>query len=460
MSAYFNAVDARALLQEFPLGTAFSERFRRISRDQLRAQQETRFQRLMHRAWQIPFYQRLYREAGIEPGDICGLDDIGRLPVFAKTDLMASIERCPPYGDFHGIDSAPGKPPAIVHTTSGTTGKPQVLLFGPRSREIQNLLLARVYRLQGLADDDTVQSVYGFGMINGGHYIRETIVHWTPCLLLPAGTGNETPSRQQVELMRDFGATCLLGFADYIKHLADVARASGIEPGRDIKLRMISGHLGREDRAALSRSWGDCAVYDWYGVGDTGVIAAEGPDQDGLYVLEDAHFVELLDVDTGEPVGPGETGDIVVTVLFKDDIYPIIRFNTHDVSAFIEKPSPSGLQLRRIRGFLGRSDQMVKLKGINIFPQALGPMLAERAEFTGEFILRAGRTGAGLDSLKVIVEIRAGAAGGTDLEPVYKSLLKQKLGIDVDIEFAMPGELAQYTGIESRQKPIRLIDER
>ena len=106
-------------------------------------------------------------------------------------------------------------------------------------------------------------------MVNGGHYIREALLHWTKCLLLPAGTGLETRSEQQVELMRGFGATVLVGFVDYIKRLAQVAREKGIEPGRDVKIRMISGHVGREDRDAISAAWGGAEVYDWYGVADT-----------------------------------------------------------------------------------------------------------------------------------------------------------------------------------------------
>ncbi|MDH3604015.1 MAG: phenylacetate--CoA ligase family protein, partial [Candidatus Tectomicrobia bacterium] len=406
MPTYFEAVNPRQLLSDFPIGAAFVQTFAALSRDELRARQEARFNRLMRRVWQVPFYQRLYGRQGIEPGDIRGLDDLSKLPVFSKADLMQSIETYPPYGDFHGVTPGAGQQ-VVLHTTSGTTGTPQVLLFGPKSREIQNLLLARAYLLQGLRPDDVVHSVYGFGMINGGHYIRETILHWTQAMLLPAGTGVETPSLQQVSLMRDFRVTFIVGFADYLKRLADVARSNGIVPGEDIPVRTISGHLGREDRDALSASWGGAELFDWYGVGDTGIVAAEGPDHTGLYVMEDAHVLELLHVDTGSPVAEGEPGDMVVTVLFKDDVYPIVRFNTHDVSALETSPSPLGLPLRRIRGFLGRSDQMIKVRGINIFPQAIGPLLQDRPEFTGEFICRAARDASGRESLTVLVEVSA-----------------------------------------------------
>ena len=457
MTNYLASIDAGGLCAEFPIGSAFVERFCSISRDALRAQQDARFARVMAFAWQTPFYQQLWGARGIEPGDIRGLDDLQKLPTFDKTDIMASIARRPPLGDFHGMDAyAPtDRPPVILHTTSGTTGKPQVLLFGPRGREVQNLLLARAYLFQGLRDDDIVHSVYGHGMVNGGHYIREAFTHWTRAIFMPAGTGIETRSQTQVELMRDFGATVIVGFGDYIKHLGQVARDAGLVCGRDLKVRMVSGHVG-EDRDAVRDAWGGAEVFDWYGVGDTGIIAGEGRDHAGLYVMEDAHYLELLDIDTAHAVADGAIGDMVVTVLFKDDIYPMIRFNTHDVSAFRTDHSPLGLQLRRIRGFLGRSDNMVKLRGINVFPQALAAILAERTDFAGDYVCKLTRDAAGRDVMTVAIEVRAPDAAIAE----YRELLRRRLGVEVAVEFATPGGLAAITGIESRQKPIRLVDER
>ena len=456
---YFNRVDMARLTDEFPIGPAFLKRFEAISSDELRALQEGRFATLMQRAWQVPFYQRLWGAQSLQAGDIRGLDDIGKLPLFDKTDIMASIAAHPPFGDFHGMEIYPDgeRPPVIVHTTSGTTGRPQVLMYGPRSREVQNLLVARTYVLQGLAPDDVVQSVYGHGMVNGGHYIREAVVHWTNSIFLPAGTGVETPSVQQVALMKDFGVTVLVGFADYIKRLADVAKEQGLEPGRDLKIRMISGHMGREDIMVLSEAWGGAGIYDWYGVGDTGTIAGQGPDKAGLYIMEDAQYLEICDIDSGAPVADGATGDMVNTCLFKDDIYPIIRFNTHDVSALRTDAPPSALNLRRIEGFLGRSDNMVKLRGINVFPQAIGAMLAERSEFNGEFICRVERDQAGRDEMTVSVEV---AEPDDALVEIYGEILRRKIGVAVNVALAAPGALSQLTGIESRQKPLRLIDNR
>lgn len=274
---YFEALDTKQLLRDYPIGDDFTRRYTGMSRDELRAIQEAQFTRLMKRGWEIPFYRRLWSAKGIEAGDIRGLDDITKLPTYDKSDLMASIEAHPPYGDFPGLDGSPSRAPAVLHTTSGTTGKPQVLMFGPKGREVGNLLVARMYRWQGLQPDDVVQSVYGHGMINGGHYIREAFLHFTNSLFLSAGTGIETRSATQVRLMADFKVSVLVGFVDYIRKLAEVAEAEGLTPGEDIKIRMILGHLGTEDRSSVEQAWGGAKAYDWYGVGDTATIAGEGP---------------------------------------------------------------------------------------------------------------------------------------------------------------------------------------
>jgi phenylacetate-CoA ligase len=455
-AGYFDETDHRRMLREYPLGADFLARVARVDRDDLRALQERRFRAVMARAWQVPFYRRLWRARGLEPGDVRGLDDLSRLPTFTKADLMRSVEEHPPFGDYHGVDlGAADRPTVVLQTTSGTTGAPQPLFFGAWDREVQNLLLARAYLFQGLRPDDVVHSLYGFGMVNGGHYIRETILHFTRCLLLPAGTGLETRSEQQVELMRRFGVTVLVGFVDYMKRLAQVAAAKGLD---GFRVRMISGHIGQEDRASLSRAWGGAEVFDWYGVGDTGIVAAEGPDHDGLYVWEDAHVVEIVDPLTGAPRAEGAPGNVVLTTLFKDGVAPIVRFDSNDLSAFVGAPSPSGFTLRRICGFLGRSDQMVKLRGINVYPTAIAAFLGQHPAATGEYVCRVTRSG-DRDELTVVVEVRPGHAEA-GLAGQFRHLLRQKLGVEVAVELVGPGETAGLTGIEARQKPVRLVDER
>ncbi|WP_339693603.1 phenylacetate--CoA ligase family protein [uncultured Parasphingorhabdus sp.] len=446
---YFETFDAKQMLDQYPVGDDFVSRYTAMSRDELYAIQDKQFLKLMQRGWEIPFYQRLWGAQGIEPGDIRGLVDITKLPVYDKSDLMASVNDHPPYGDFDGR----GDTPVIFHTTSGTTGRPQPLMFGPKGREITNLLVGRMYRWMGLGRDDVVQSVYGHGMINGGHYIRESVTHFTNSLFLSAGTGIETRSINQVNLMADFGVTCMVGFVDYVRKLADVAEAENLFDR--INLKMIIGHLGTEDRASTEAAWHGAKAFDWYGVGDTGSIAGEGPDRDGLYVWEDAQYLELLGIDDGLPVAPGETGDMVVTCLFKDDIAPCIRFNTHDITEERTDTNATGMVFKRISGFKGRSDNMVKLRGINIFPHAVGSIIENRDDLTGEYVCYVTRDEKGRDDMRVVLESR----GGSDISQL-SDLLRKGLGIEITVDLVDVGGTAAASQIDVRQKPIRLIDER
>ncbi len=450
MSGLLGRLDVAAMLRDYPMGRAFLEGPAALSREALRALQERRFARVMERAWQVPFYRGRWTAAGLEPGDISGLDDLARVPSFSKDDLMASVAAAPPFGTFDGRNADNSF--AVFHTTSGTTGVPQPLFYGAEDREIQNLLLARAYRLMGLRDDDVVHSVYGFGTVNGGHYVREAVTHFTDALLVPAGTGRDMPSEQQVETMARLGATVLVGFGDYVRHLAETAEKKGLT----IPLRLVLGHFGRGDRQAVSDAWGGAAVYDWYGVGDTGVIAAESPSRNGLHIFEDAHLVEALDPETGAPVEDGHAGNLCATVLFKTGIYPIVRFDTKDLTTLSAPAPDSGINFRRMSGFEGRSDNMVKLRGINVYPTAIGALLADHAALTGEYVCRVFRAG-GREEMAVTVEARE---PGESLAEEVAERLKRGLGVQVEVELARPGGTAALTQIRERQKPLRLIDER
>jgi phenylacetate-CoA ligase len=229
----------------------------------------------------------------------------------------------------------------------------------------------------------------------------------------------------------------------------------GLQPGRDIPVRMISGHMARDSREALSQAWGGAELFDWYGVGDTGLIAAEGPDHDGMHIMEDAQWVQVCDIDTGQPVPDGQTGDLVVTCLFTHDIFPIIRFNTHDVTRIVSGPSQLKLPFRRMEGFLGRSDNMVKLRGINIFPQALAAILADAPGFRSEYVCILQKDATGREDL--LVRIECDATPTAALVETYSALLKQRLGVEVLVELVALRALSELTGVETRQKPIRLI---
>ena len=456
MSEYFRQANPYQVVTDYPIGNEVWSKFGEMNGEQIRNLQETRFLQLVKKAWSNPFYLRRWSSVGLEPGDIVSLDDITKIPTFSKSDLMESVEKFPPFGDFIGKASWADGQRVVMHTTSGTTGNPQPLFYGPRDREIQNALLARAYLLQGLNHDDIVHSVYGFGMVNGGHYIREAVLHYTNALLLPAGTGLETRSEQQIDLMRRYGATVIVGFSDYITKLADVAKKVGLDPVTDLKIRMISGHLAEDGGAAMAEAWGGVECFDWYGVGDTGIIAAEGPDHDGLYIWEDAHLVEILDSETGKVVGDGEKGNICNTVLFKDTVYPVIRFDTKDVSTVLPGSGGLSLPFRRLAGFQGRSDNMIKLKGINIYPTGIAAILKDVQELNGEYFCQVEKQ-AGLDVMKVVCETQENNYSEELIDHI-QMILKQRLGVVLKVELTGPGLTAEKTQINARQKPIRLID--
>jgi phenylacetate-CoA ligase len=457
--SYFDVFNAGQALRDYPIGADFVARYAKISRDELRSIQDARFRKVVQRAWQIAFYRRHWRAAGIEEGDIRGLEDLAKLPPYSKTDLMRSVLEHPPFGDFHGLDtwkSNAGRPPLVFQTTSGTTGTPQPLFYGPVSRELQNLMLARAYLLHGVTIDDVVHSCYGFGTVNAGHYTREAINHFIGAILITAGTGAETRSAMQVRLMAQFRATVLTGFADYVRKLAGVARDEGLAPGKDIPLRLICAPLGGESRHTLSKIWGGVEVLDLYGVGDTGIIAAEGPEKQGLHIWEDAHAIEIIDPETGAPLPDGMVGNICATVLFKDDLFPVVRFNTNDLSAVETTTSPIGWALRRLRGILGRSDNMVKLRGTNVYPTAIGEILKRDSDSNGEFLCQVDRIG-GRDEMTVFIE---SSETGHALLERFRRQLREQIGVEVVVELVAPGALSSRTEIESRQKPIRLVDNR
>jgi phenylacetate-CoA ligase len=450
---YFDYVDPVALRSEYPIGEEFMDRFEHMSVDELDSLRQARFARAMELAWRTPFYRRVWSAHGIEAGDVRSLEQLSVLPVIDKSDLQASIEAFPPYGEMLLDSDNDGPVPSIMQTTSGTTGTPQPVLFGPRSREIQNVLLARSLFLQGLRDDDVVHSVYGFGMVNGGHYVREAISQYTRARLLSAGTGLETRSDEQIRIMVRFGATVLAGFGDYLRRLADLAVEQDVVIGRDLPLRMLSGAFSRDTKESLSKAWGGVPAYNWYGIADTGVIAAEGPETEGLVVWDDAQVVEIVSADPDHrPLPDGETGDLVVTCLFKDDLYPIIRFNTHDLSAVVGTACGE-LPFRRIAGFLGRSDNMVKVKGINVYPDSVGTVLAGDQAFTGEYVCIVHRHGDEVRSFEVLVEA---APGAVSTEEVGRRL-RDRLGVTVGVTLVGPGETANMTELGLRQKPRRLV---
>ena len=251
---YHQSLDFDALWREFPPAPDYFSGTYRLSSDELRALQEQRFLRQMARAWQVPFYRRRWSAAGLEPGDISGLDDLVKMPPFSVHDMRASVLNEPPWADYIGIDPTAHAPmPLILQTSGGTTGLPRPMIFMPRDREVMNIITGRRLYMQGVRPFDLVQVALSMGLTNGGVLAREGIWKYTGAVPVMTGSGAQTPTRRQIELIRAWKAKFLIGFPAYLRHMGLVARDEiGIDP-REPRMKGLIVHLGMDDRPRSRR---------------------------------------------------------------------------------------------------------------------------------------------------------------------------------------------------------------
>jgi phenylacetate-CoA ligase len=457
---YSRSLDVEALCQEYPPPPDYLDLVHRMSRDALRELQERRFLVQMKRAWEIPFYRRHWSAAGMEAGDIRGLDDLSKIPSYTVYDIRDSIARQPPWGDFMGIDFATDEPmPLVLQTSGGTTSLPRPMLYSPRDREVMNILMGRRLHLQGVRPFDLLQITLAFGLTNAGMSARESAWKYTGAIAVAAGSGASMPTRRQLEIMKEWGVTFLLGFPAYLRHMAQVAREElNIDP-KEIGLKALLVHLGVDSRQVLEDLWG-APAYDCYGLHEVGTVAADCEHRSGMHIFEDAYILELTDPDSGALTPAAERGSIVVTTLFRH-LAPAIRYDTRDVSAFVPGDCACGGTHRRLERIFGRADHMVKLRGMNVFPEAIGEVVARDARSNGEYVCivdAAGRNGQ--DELTVMVEASCDAGQWSPLAETLRRELRASLGVRVAVKVVAAGELDALTGLTGALKVRRLIDRR
>lgn len=458
---YYRSLDFEALWREYPPPPEYFRSTYTLSRDELRALQEIRFVKQIERAWQIPFYERRWKAAGIGKGDIRGLDDLAHIPPFSVHELRDSIDRDPPWGDYLGIDFGRDEPlPLVLQTSGGTTGLPRPMIFSPRDREVINIITGRRLYMQGVRPFDLVQVVLGLGLTNGGFAAREGIWKYTGAVPVMTGTGAQTPTKRQIEIMKAWKTNFLVGFPAYLRHMGLVARDEMKIDPRELRLKGLIVHLGVDDRASLEELWG-APVLDTYGTNECGSLASECMHKTGMHVFEDAFILEVNDPDTGAPKAAGERGVVFLTTLFKYAA-PMVRFNTNDVSAFVRAgPCPCGSTHRRISKIYGRNDNMVKLRGVNIFPEAIGALVTENADANGEYVCVVEKADtAGREEMSVLVEVAHGAVSKPELEKALATRLKEALGVKLAVHAVDRGELDAMTGLSRTTKIRRLIDKR
>jgi phenylacetate-CoA ligase len=455
---YAASLDFEALWQRFPPAPDYFRSTHRLSRDELTALQEARFLQQVQRAWEVPFYRRHWGQAGLEPGDIRGLDDLRTIPPYSVADLRDSIERNPPWGDHIGIDPKTHPPlPLILQTSGGTTGMPRPMLFAPQDREVMNIITGRRLYMQGVRPFDLVQVTLSAGLTNGGLLAREGIWKYSGAVPVMTGPGTVTPSRRQIEILQHWRCKVLVGFPAYLRHLALVARDElGLEP-RELGVRSLISHLGTDDRRLLEEAWGADA-FDTYGTNECGTIAADCRAKSGMHLFEDAFVAEVNDPETLQPVPVGERGTVFLTTLFKYAA-PVIRFNTNDISAFCPGDCPCGGTHRRLARIFGRSDNMVKLRGVNVFPEAIGSLILADGRTNGEYVCIVENQG-DRDEMRVLVELQDASTPPAVVQRELGGRLKEALGVTLRVEAVARGVLAPLTGLDATSKIKRLVDRR
>jgi phenylacetate-CoA ligase len=457
---YFKSLDFEQLARDYPPPPDYFRTTARISRDELRALQEKRFLQTMKRGWEIPFFQRHWGNAGMEPGDVKGLDDLQKVPPYDVSHIRDSIARNPPFGDFMGLSPADGaRMPLVLQTSGGTTGLPRPMLYCPQDRETMAILGGRRFAMHGIRPGDLVLITYSFGLGNGGMAPREAIWRYTGAVPVTAGSGAGTPTRRQIELIKAWGIQVILGFPSYLRHMAIVARDEmGIDP-KSLGIRLLGTHLGMERRELIEDLWG-APAFDMYGTHESGMLAAECQHQQGMHVMEDAFILEMADPATGAILPDGEKGTVYITTLYKWGA-PQIRFNVNDISAWHTDTCGCGSTMRRLVRIFGRNDNMVKLRGVNVFPEAIGAALLEDNRSNGEFFCFVDRVGAALaDHMDVWVEVVDPQADREAFRNDTERRLKEVLGVKVQVTPVGKGSLDPHTGTSSTSKVKRLLDRR
>ncbi len=416
-----------------------------VSLDALRALQLERLRTAVRHAYdnQAP-YRAKCASAGVHPDDLRRLDDLRRFPFTSKADLRDAY----PYGMF----AIPREKCVRIHASSGTTGRPTVVGYSARDIDLWADLMARSLHAGGARPGDIIHNAYGYGLFTGGlgaHYGAERL----GCTVVPMSGGF---GERQVQLIREFGARAVLMTPSYMLAIADEFERQGVDP-RATAMRV--GIFGAEPwtegmRAEIERRLGIDAV-DIYGLSEVmgpGVACEFVESKDGPTIWEDHFYPEIVDPETGEPVPDGEPGELVFTSLTKEAM-PVIRYRTRDLTRLLPG---SVTAMRRMAKITGRSDDMLIVRGVNLFPSQVEEQILRDPALTGHYVIELTRAGA-LDDLVVRVEARTVLDGeaATRSQAELMQRLKGMCGLSATVEVAAPGAVERSTG-----KARRVIDRR
>jgi phenylacetate-CoA ligase len=452
----WQALDRDEVARQFPPPPEYFETAWFDPPDVIERRQLHRLQARARQAYRVPFFQRRWDEAGFHPSDLRTLEDLWKAPTYTVEDIRRSIEAHPPWGDYQAVTPATAeREPVRLYMSGGTTGTSRPTFYTAWDRAVGGVTLARQMYMQGVRPGDVVMNSWSYGLHNGAFAFDEALYDWLNCVVITASTGNVTSSQRQVELAVEYEVAAVLTTGDYLLRLADVAREMGYDPRTDFKLKALP-NVG--DRALMEETFG-LEYFATYGFHEVQTVAVECPAHDGLHVFEDAYVVQIVDPDTGERLPDGELGALCNTEIYKTGS-PQFRYNILDLSSLYPPGRCAcGSWLRRMAPFAGRGDNMVKLRGVNVWPEALGDAALEVAGTTNDFFVRARR----VDNRDELLLSVVGAGAPSTYPQVAAALaehLKQKFGVRIMAEVVAPGSLDVLTGADVSPKLKRFRDER
>jgi phenylacetate-CoA ligase len=420
-----------------------------MSRDELRSLQSARLRKMVDRVYHsVEFYRKKMQQMGLEPGDIDSIDDLNKLPFTTKNDLRDNY----PFGLF----AVPQSEVVRIHASSGTTGKATVVGYTRKDIDLWQECVARVLAMAGIGKHDKIQVAYGYGLFTGGlglHYGAENL----GATVIPMSTGN---TQKLITMMQDFGATAIACTPSYLLHIAETLEEAGQIGNIQLKAAICGAEPWTENMRKEIEAKLHLKAFDIYGLSEIlgPGVAADCEYHKGLHVYED-HFVpEIINPETLEQCREGEVGELVFTTITKEAL-PLFRYRTKDLTSISYGKCECGRTLARIDRFKGRSDDMLIIRGVNVFPSQVETALLEIAETSPHYMLIVDRIN-NLDILEVQVEVeeRFFSDEIRQLENLTKKIthvLQSALGLSVKVKLVEPKTIQRSEG-----KAKRVIDKR
>lgn len=424
-----------------------------MSRAEIEAIQLKRLKETVRRVYEkVEPYRRKMEEVGIKPEDIRTLKDLEKLPFTTKQDMRDNY----PYGLF----AVPLKKLRRIHASSGTTGKPTVVGYTEQDLEVWKECVARLAAAAGGTEDDIAQICFGYGMFTGAlglHCGLEKL----GAAIIPSSTGN---TQKQLMYMKDFGATLLVATPSYAMRIAEVAKEIGIDPKKDLKVKTLvlgSELMTEAMRKELHKVWGeDAKITQNYGMSELmgPGVSGECQELNGMHINEDHFIAEVIDPKTGQVLPAGEKGELVVTCLSKEAL-PLIRYRTRDITRLMYEPCSCGRTTARMENLSGRTDDMLKIRGVNVFPSQIEEVLINTEGIGPNYEILVERQHHS-DLLTIRVEVEAESMmdsyGALEaLERRLKERLRMMLGLDCRVQLVSPNTLKRFEGKAKRVTDLR-----